>query len=105
MLRTYLGYTQCSTTYMSSRVFPKTHVKTWFANSTTNRPVTTVTVVPSLSYSTEKSGYLDTGYFDSYIYETWQLQPIIITLKIGNVLMSKVTQNYSDLCLSNRNQQ
>ena len=56
-----------------------------------------------LSYSTEKSGYLDTGYFDSYIYETWQLQPIIITLKIGNVLMSKVTQNYSDLCLSNRN--
>ena len=64
---------------------------------------TAVTVVPSLSYSTEKSGYLDTGYFDSYIYETWQLQPIIITLKIGNVLMSKVTQNYSDLCLSNRN--
>ena len=68
-----------------------------------HQQITAVTVVPSLSYSTEKSGYLDTGYFDSYIYETWQLQPIIITLKIGNVLMSKVTQNYSDLCLSNRN--
>ena len=34
---------------------------------------TTVTVVPSLSYSTEKSSYLDTGYLDTYIYGAWQL--------------------------------
>ena len=36
-------------------------------------PYTTVTVVPSLSYSTEKSSYLDTGYLDTYIYRAWQL--------------------------------
>ena len=34
---------------------------------------TTVTVAPSLSYSTEKSSYLDTGYLDTYIYGAWQL--------------------------------